>query len=578
MVERVSSVEASVESNGDRWRGLAAAIASAVDRIAGSPPASLAVIVLVALACYLPGFMTLPPVDRDEPRFAQATHQMVESGNYLDIRFQDDARYKKPIGIYWLQSAAVYLTGTGPDAPIWVYRLPSLVSGIAAALLTWWIAIAFRRPRLALLAGSMIATTVLMGVEARLAKTDMTLLVAVTAAHGALVRAWLDGEGKRRFGLAAIFWTSIGAAVLLKGPVGPAAILCPILVLSFARGSVGWLRCLMPLPGLIWACLMVVPWFVAIGIASRGAFFQEALGRDLFQKVVSAQESHGAPPGAYVAVFFFTVWPVAAFLAMGFGSILDRLRQPLVLYAAASIVPYWLAIEAVPTKLPHYILPLLPLIVIATIDTIERGGVNNRAPGWITRFFATGPVVLPALLAIAAMVIPPLFDETPSVPALLFLVIAIAVGAIAWRLFRESVIASLVVAGFAAMMAYWGAFGFALPELQQTRLSERLVEAGRAAVPGCTDPSFASAGFEEPSLVFVAGTDTLLGDGERAAKFLAGGPCRVAFIEGRQLPAFNMRADDLGMMVEQKALVTGYNINGGREIQMRVFVAKDTAP
>ena len=54
-----------------------------------------------------PGFFNIPPVDRDEARFAQATKQMVETGDYVDIRFQDDVRYKKPVGIYWMQAAAV---------------------------------------------------------------------------------------------------------------------------------------------------------------------------------------------------------------------------------------------------------------------------------------------------------------------------------------------------------------------------------------------------------------------------------------------------------------------------------------
>ncbi len=56
---------------------------------------------------FLPGFFTIPPIDRDEVRFAQATKQMVESGDFVDIRFQDDVRYKKPVGIYWMQAAAL---------------------------------------------------------------------------------------------------------------------------------------------------------------------------------------------------------------------------------------------------------------------------------------------------------------------------------------------------------------------------------------------------------------------------------------------------------------------------------------
>ena len=75
--------------------------------VARSHARACALLVLISLACFLPGFASLHPMDRDEPRFAQASKQMLETGDFVDIRFQDEARHKKPVGIYWLQSAAV---------------------------------------------------------------------------------------------------------------------------------------------------------------------------------------------------------------------------------------------------------------------------------------------------------------------------------------------------------------------------------------------------------------------------------------------------------------------------------------
>ena len=78
-----------------------------VDFATRSHARAVAVLVAVALLFFLPGFFSIPPIDRDEARFAQATKQMVESGDYVDIRFQDAPRYRKPIAIYWLQGAVV---------------------------------------------------------------------------------------------------------------------------------------------------------------------------------------------------------------------------------------------------------------------------------------------------------------------------------------------------------------------------------------------------------------------------------------------------------------------------------------
>src|SRR5215831_11389957 len=77
-----------------------------MDFAARSHARACLILLAAALLAVLPGFFTIPPIDRDEARFAQATKQMLETGDYVDIRFQDDVRYKKPVGIYWLQAAS----------------------------------------------------------------------------------------------------------------------------------------------------------------------------------------------------------------------------------------------------------------------------------------------------------------------------------------------------------------------------------------------------------------------------------------------------------------------------------------
>ena len=76
---------------------------------------------------------------------------------------------------------------------IWLYRIPSLIGATGAVLLTYWAALAFVSRRAAVLAGLMMATSILLGVEARLAKTDAMLLLTVVAAMGAFGRAYLAG-------------------------------------------------------------------------------------------------------------------------------------------------------------------------------------------------------------------------------------------------------------------------------------------------------------------------------------------------------------------------------------------------
>src|SRR5712692_6542124 len=172
-----------------------------VDFATGSHRRAVVVLLGAALLSFLPGFFSIPPIDRDEARFAQATKQMVESGDYVDIRFQDEVRYKKPVGIYWLQAGVVKTASVlgFPDAltTIWLYRIPSLVGAVGAVLLTYWTALAFVSRRAAVLAGLMMASSILLGVERLIAKTDAVLLLTVVAAMGALARAYLPEQRER---------------------------------------------------------------------------------------------------------------------------------------------------------------------------------------------------------------------------------------------------------------------------------------------------------------------------------------------------------------------------------------------
>src|SRR6195952_648580 len=166
-----------------------------LDVVTGSHARAVAFLMLCGLLLFLPGFFNIPPIDRDEARFAQATKQMVETGDFVDIRFQDEVRYKKPVGVYWLQAAVVGTASTlglpRAQVRIWLYRVPSLFGAIGAVLLTYWTALPFLTRRGAVLAAMIMCSSMLLGVEARLGKTHPVLLVPVVAAIGGPARNYL---------------------------------------------------------------------------------------------------------------------------------------------------------------------------------------------------------------------------------------------------------------------------------------------------------------------------------------------------------------------------------------------------
>ena len=369
--------EAGIESHIALWRRGLSVLSDF-----GTATHARAVVVLLVFCCvaFLPGSIRIPPIDRDEARFAQATKQMVETGDYVDIRFQEEVRYKKPVGIYWLQAASVKAASAlgvkDAEFRIVLYRIPSFIGATGGVLLTYWAALAFASRRAALLAGVMMASCILLGVEARLAKTDAMLFMTVVAAMGAMARIYLgEGQGVRRtWVLPAIFWTAVAGGILIKGPlILMIAGLTAATLVAYDRNA-RWLLALRPALGLLFVLLLVLPWFAAIVMKSGGAFFSESVGQDMLSKVASGQESHGAPPGYYLLLFFVTFWPASIFSGLVAPAIWRDWRAAGTRFLLAWLIPSWLVFEIVVTKLPHYVLPLYPAIAILMATRI----VNER--------------------------------------------------------------------------------------------------------------------------------------------------------------------------------------------------------
>ena len=533
------------------------------------------VLVAVALAAFLPGFFQLPPIDRDEARFAQATKQMIESGDYVDIRFQDEVRYKKPVGIYWLQ-AAVVNTAEALGVPkarttIWLYRIPSLLGAIGAVLLTYWTALAFISRRAAVLAGLMLATSILLGVEARLAKTDAMLLATVVAAMGALARIYLGKRGLRpevtSWQLPAIFWTALAAGMLLKGPLILAFVILTAGSLSIFDRSWRWLSALRPLPGIAWLVVLVMPWFLAIVLRSGDSFFAESVGQDLLGKLASGQESHGAPPGFYFALFWITFWPGATLAAMAAPSIWAARHEPGARFLLCWLLPSWVMFEVVMTKLPHYVLPLYPAVAIMIAGIVDPHVLRRER--WLVR--GTGWwFVLPTILALVGIVGLMAIGKQIGLLAWPFAAGAMIFGLVAWRLYEaDGPERSLLRAVAAAVLIAISLYAVIAPSLSALFPSAALAQAMREST--CKQPLVAAAGYHEPSLVFLVGTQTQLIDGAGAAEFLRQGPCRFALIEARHERSFVMRAEAIGLRYAPGPRIEGINISIGKSISIAIY-------
>jgi len=533
----------------------------------------------LCLLLWLPGFFTLPTGDRDEGRFVQATKQMLETGDYVNIRFGDEARNRKPVGIHWAQlpfAAAARAAGIATDNPVWPYRVPSILGAILAVLVLYQQGKRLIGDGPAWLAAAMLAACMLLVVETHIAKTDAALLGVTTLAMLLLARAYLDPTGLS--GRAAgLFWVALGGGILLKGPVILMIAGLTTIALVIADRHAGWLRTLRATWGIPLMLLITLPWFVAIGIATEGQFFRDSLGGDLGGKLIRGAEQHWGPPGLHLLVSPVMLFPatIAVYLALP-GAWRAR-AEPLTRFLLAWIIPSWIVFEAVPTKLPHYVLPLYPALFLLTARWLAVPDRTQPGRRWM-RFATISGFVAAALLGNAGIALPialnavalhaPVWRGLPTLAAAAFLFwLALqATNTRDWPRLRRMVLAMPLLT--------WAVLAILLPAMP-VWLSPRIAEALAAHYPnGRPAGSFAAIGYHEPSMVFLVGTDTILmslGDGSEAVRFLTASPDRTLLVGGRHRAKFLQAAVAAGFNPRPIAEINGYNYGGGRRENLTLY-------
>jgi 4-amino-4-deoxy-L-arabinose transferase-like glycosyltransferase len=544
-------------------------------------------LVLLCLVAWLPGFFALPPLDRDESRFAQASKQMIETGDYVDIRFSTVPRYNKPVGIYWLQAASTRVLGHPPYNRIWTYRLPSLLGGLLAVLFTFWSVRAFAPPETAFVAAALLGSSVLLTGEAEIATTDAALLAAIVAAQGVLLRVYLFARGQIEkapsVALTLAGWTAIGIGTLLKGPVILAVVALTAIAIALWDRDWRWLRGVRAGSGVVVMLAIVLPWTIAIAFASHGAFYQRSLGHDFAAKILGGQESHGAPPGYYLALASITLWPAILFALPALGEAVMNRAQAAIRFLLAWLVPSWLMFELVPTKLPHYALPVYPaLAMLAALWLMRpRTDVEPRRQS-ILRIASVALFAFVGAAATAAiLVVPARFDV--AVPIWIIcgaFITAAAILAAAVLEIRKQHIWAAIAAGTAALLLYPLLAAGIAPRLTPLWMSESIAE-HLAKDRAVDDPPPLLTGYVEPSAVFLLGTDTRLAGGAAAAQTAAqqGGLAVVEDHEHKRFLDALQKASGRERPVDQ---ISGFDYSRGHPVHVTVYrvtpAPSDTTP
>lgn len=541
------------------------ALQEQLQTLAHSPRNTRLTLLLLALLLYLPGIHSLPPIDRDEPRYTQASKQMLETGDHTRIYFQEQFRNKKPVGIYWLQSATTRLLGGGAVKDhIWPYRIPSILAAFLTLLLVHRLGTLLLSPPAGLLAALLLSITPLMTLISRVATTDAVLLAATTAALLQLIRAWhaTQTQTPLSWRTPLTFWIALAIGILIKGPITPLIVgLTAATLYCLEKRPIRGLRPALGIPLLL---TLILPWLISIQLATDGAFLRDSLGADFGKKLISGQESHGAPPGLYTLLTAITAWPLTLLLIPALHDAWKtRKEQPLSRLLLAWTLPYLLLIELVPTKLPHYALSIYPALTLLTVRYLWEERTPPHLPKilhLLHRLYRTLWYTVPPLFTLISL-LSILLGANQPLALLTALAFALATH-LQWRTRTTPALRRLLLQLPPLIIGFNLLFGALAPTLQTLWISQTVAQHLRQIRTHTPQARLHAVGYHEPSLVFLCGTQTHLTS-------LNGLRQHLNQYSVCLLPA---DTDTTGLPLTPYAPINGINYSKGKPIHHQLYI------
>lgn len=412
------------------------------------------VLFLLGLGLFLPGSHLLPLLDRDEPRFARATVEMVERGEWVVPYFNNEYRFDKPVLTYWLMRGGYALFGQNEFGA----RFHSAVSASLLAAVIFLMGRRWFGARAGLLAGFGMLTCFQMAVHGRSAVADMPMVLFVCLAMWAMAELLgirppgpgpgpADESGNPEPAAAPpagkwfwLFHLSLGLGFLAKGPIALIVPLLAALLWRFAlwRKPAPWrnLRLLSGLPILL---LIVGAWGIPALVKTGGLFWKVGIGEHVVDRGMTAFNGRFPFPLYYVFTMFVSLFPWCFFVREAWRAGRGRLgggKTALDTYLAAWFLAPLLVFSLYSTQLMHYIMPGFPAFFFLLVRAwAARDGAGRAAlQGRMLRAGAAAGVFFLVLVFAAGLLLRP---RTPAVQLRDFLTTRPAATEFGFYRFRE---------------------------------------------------------------------------------------------------------------------------------------------
>ena len=327
-------------------------------------------LLLLAALTFFAGLGRGAITDSDEAFYAEASREMVASGDWVEPFYNYEPRWQKPAAYYWLTSATFFVTGSSEfGARFW-----AAMAGVGLVLVT---AAAGRRwydETTGLLAGAMVATNFGYFTIGRMSLPDLPLTFCITLAIWAAFVSTLESErSPRQFVVLAA--VGLGLGFLMKGPVGliiPFIVIVPVLMIE--RRSIG-LNPVDIMLGFVIMIAVAAPWYFMMWARHGTEYLNSFFVGDNFERFATDRFNDPRPWWFYLPVVAGGLLPWTPLALVWLGPLTQFLRGRrsigtidlrLLMWAVFPLVFYSLSIG----KQPRYVLPVLPPLALLLANSI----------------------------------------------------------------------------------------------------------------------------------------------------------------------------------------------------------------
>ncbi|MDP5337336.1 MAG: glycosyltransferase family 39 protein, partial [Nodularia sp. (in: cyanobacteria)] len=418
------------------------------NNLAKSPVFAVTMLIVISWLGYGWNLGNVGLIDETEPLFAEASRQMLVTGDWITPIFNGETRFDKPSLIYWCQAIAYSIIGVNE----WSVRLPSAIAAVGVIGLTFYtvqwyfckkdeleqVSRPIRRNLTAFIAAAMLALSPEMIVWGRTGVSDMMLTGCMASAllcfflgYATTVETPPQSASSlfpNKWYLA--FYVLIAGAILSKGPVG---IVLPLLIIAAFVIYVGKIRevftQMRPFIGMLIIFALSAPWYVLVTWRNGWDYVDSFFGYHNVERFTEVVNGHSAPWYFYFLVVLLGFAPYSVYLPIAMAKLrfwqrshwlTQERSQQLGLFACIWFISIFGFFSIAVTKLPSYVLPLMPAVAIVVAllwsdffpeqhQDIASVSSALKVSAWINVIFAT-------VLAVAVFHIIHLINDNSIAP------------------------------------------------------------------------------------------------------------------------------------------------------------------